>query len=181
MTQDAVVPVSVSRRIGAAAEDLFAVLVDPSRHPGLDGSGMLRYALNAGSISKVGDVFVVRMHNDEMGEYEMSNYVVEYDPGRRIAWEPSMSACSRAEDADNIGARHGHIWAFRLEPNGPGTTVVSEIYDCTRSPGWLQQAVKGGARWLQSMAATLARLDEQCTAQLRRRDLGLERPDQATP
>jgi hypothetical protein len=47
MTTGDVAPVAVSRRIQAAAEDLFAVLADPSRHPGLDGSGMLRYALTA--------------------------------------------------------------------------------------------------------------------------------------
>jgi hypothetical protein len=42
MTDGSVTPVSVSRRIQAPAAELFAVLADPARHPGIDGSGMLR-------------------------------------------------------------------------------------------------------------------------------------------
>jgi len=86
----------VSRRIGAAAEELCAVLADPCRHPGLDGSGMLRYALIVGTISGAGDEFVVRMHNNKMGEYEITNHVVEYEQDRRIAREPVLSAAPRA-------------------------------------------------------------------------------------
>jgi uncharacterized damage-inducible protein DinB len=167
-------PVAVSRRIQAAAEDLFAVLADPSRHPGLDGSGMLRYAVAGAPVFGVGDAFVVRMHNDEMGEYEMTNYVVEFEPGRRIAWEPVLSAASRTEDLADIGTRAGHVWSFRLEADGPTTTVVTEIFDCTRSPDWLKKAVKGGTRWTESMTATLARLDEQCATRMTRDDVGGE-------
>jgi hypothetical protein len=46
------------------------------------------------------------------------------------------------------------VWAFRLEPEGQTTTVVIEIYDCTRSPEWSKQAVRGGTRWMQSMKTT---------------------------
>jgi uncharacterized protein YndB with AHSA1/START domain len=34
-------PVSVSRRIAVPAEMRFAVLVDPARHPSIDGSGIV--------------------------------------------------------------------------------------------------------------------------------------------
>jgi len=36
---------------------------------------------------------------------------------------------------------------------------VTEIYDCSRAPEWLRRAVKGGARWIDSMTATLGKLD----------------------
>jgi hypothetical protein len=107
-------------------------------------------------------------HDDE---FLMTNYVVEFEPGRRIAWEPVLSAASRAEDVADIGTRAGHVWSFRLEADGPTTTVVTEIFDCTRSPDWLKKAVKGGTRWTESMTATLARLDEQCATRMTRDDV----------
>ena len=48
---------------------------------------------------------------------------------------PVLSAASRAEDAADIGVRGGHVWGFQFEAEGPTTTVVTEIYDCTQSPG----------------------------------------------
>ncbi|HLM88547.1 MAG TPA: hypothetical protein VK284_05880 [Streptosporangiaceae bacterium] len=36
---------------------------------------------------------------------------------------------------------------------------MTEIYDCSRAPEWLRRAVKGGARWIDSMTATLGKLD----------------------
>ncbi len=66
----------------------------PVNHPLIDGSGMLREASDE-VISGVGDVFAMKMHNGEMGDYEMSNYVVEYELNRRISWEPVLKAASR--------------------------------------------------------------------------------------
>ena len=53
MTDGNLTPVSVSRRIQAPAAELFAVLADPARHPGIDGSGMLREAGGTALISGV--------------------------------------------------------------------------------------------------------------------------------
>jgi hypothetical protein len=39
------------------------------------------------------------------------------------------------------------------------STLVTETYDCSRAPEWLRKAVKGGARWVASMTATLEKLD----------------------
>jgi hypothetical protein len=162
-------PVSVSRTIEASAEDLFAILAHPARHPGIDGSGMLRQALSTSPITKTGDTFVMKMHNAEMGDYEITNHVVEFERNRRIGWEPVLSAASRAEDQGDIGDRNEHRWSYELEPVGLSSTVVTEIYDCTRAPEWLRNAVKNGNRWLESMAATLEKLDEQCHDRASRR------------
>ena len=86
----------------------------------------------------------MRMHNDEMGEYEMTNHVVEYELNRRIGWEPVLSAASRAEDASDIGNRAGHLWAFELAPDGPDATVVTENLRLLPSTG---MAAKGNRRW----------------------------------
>ena len=164
MTDGNLTPVSVSRRIQAPAAELFAVLADPARHPGIDGSGMLREAGGTALINGVGDVFSMSMHNAEMGDYEMSNLVVEYEQDRRLGWEPVLKAATRPEDQDGIGDHGGHRWSFELTPVAPDVTVVTETYDCTRSPQWLRTAVKGGQRWVASMTTTLEKLDRQCVA-----------------
>ena len=156
-------PVSVSRRIEAPAEELFAVLADPARHPGIDGSGMLREAGGNPVISGVGDSFAVRMNNAEMGDYEVTNHVVEFQRNRRIGWEPVLTAASREEDQADIGDRAEHRWSYELAPGGDGATIVTETYDCTRAPDWLRKAVRNGERWVQSMSTTLEKLDRQCT------------------
>lgn len=156
-------PVSVSRRIGAPADVLFAVLADPARHPSIDGSGMVEQALTTSVISRPGDTFTMRMHNDEMGRYEITNHVVDYQPGRRIAWEPVLTAASRPEDQADIGDRGHHQWIYELTPDGPGATIVTETYDCTRAPEWLRRAVKNGQRWAAAMTVTLDKLDQQCS------------------
>lgn len=156
---DAGQPVSVSRTISAPARELFGFLADPANHPVIDGSGMLR-EWSGGRITGVGDVFTIAMHNDEMGDYEIANHVVEYQPGSRISWEPVLKAASRPEDQDEIGERAGHRWGYELTVLGPRSTLVTESYDCSRAPEWLRRAVKGGTRWIASMNGTLERLDQ---------------------
>jgi len=158
MTSQICQPVSVSRTIEAPADKLFAILAHCVRHPLIDGSGMLREAPRDVIVSRVGDVFAMKMHNDEMGDYEMSNEVVEYEPNRRIGWEPYMTAATREEDQASIGNKAGYRWSYDLVPTGPGVTVVTETYDCSRAPAWLRQAVRGGDRWVASMTATLEKL-----------------------
>ena len=157
MTGDTTQPVSVALKIEAPADKLFDFLAHPVNHPLIDGSGMLREASDE-VISGVGDVFAMKMHNDEMGDYEMSNYVVEYEPNRRISWEPVLRAASRPEDQQDIGERSEHRWTYELTPVDPTATLVTETYDCSRAPEWLRHAVKGGSRWIDSMTATLERL-----------------------
>jgi len=163
LTEDSCQPVSVSRRIDAPAEVLFAVLTDPARHPGIDGSGMVRKAHGTSVIAGPGTVFTMSMHNDEMGDYEITNHVVEYTRNRRIAWEPVLSAASRPEDQADIGDRSHHRWIYELTPAGPGSTIVTETYDCTRAPERLRKAVRNGQRWVASMTATLEKLGQQCS------------------
>src|SRR5580658_2613557 len=112
MTPTAEGPVSVSRRINAPAPRVFAILADPAAHPILDGSGMLLEAVAPSPITGVGDTFTIKMHNDEMGDYEMTNRVVEFEADRRLAWEPALTAASRAEDQAEIGDPAGHVWTF---------------------------------------------------------------------
>jgi uncharacterized protein YndB with AHSA1/START domain len=156
--------VSVAKEIPAPVDSVFALLADPTRHPEIDGSGMLRSATSTSVIGGVGDTFTMRMHNDEMGDYEMINHVVEYEPGRRIAWEPALLHAGRAEDTGDEGVRSGHRWSYQIEATSSGTTIVTESYDCSSAPAWLQKAVKGGTRWQASMEASLENLYRLCSA-----------------
>jgi hypothetical protein len=55
-----------------------------------------------------------------MGDYEITNHVLDYQRNRRIGWEPVLSAASRAEDEADIGQRSGHRWVYELTAAEPG-------------------------------------------------------------
>src|ERR1022692_835994 len=145
--------VSVSRTIDVPAQRVFRILTDLARHPLIDGSDMV-LASTGGVITGVGDVFTMKMHNDEMGEYEMANDVIEFEPDRRVIWEPVLRSASRPEDQADVDDRSHHRWGYALTPLSDTSTLVTEIFDCSRAPEWLRNAVKDGTRWIPSMTAT---------------------------
>jgi Polyketide cyclase / dehydrase and lipid transport len=151
--------VSVSRRIGAPAAVIFRILADPGRHPELDGSGMLRKAVTTAPVSRVGDVFVMKMHFAQLGDYEMNNHVVEFEPDRRIGWEPEAGRGHPAAATGPGGGRWGHRWSYEMVPDGPGATIVTETYDCSRAPAQARADMADGEVWAAGMARTLERLE----------------------
>jgi hypothetical protein len=156
-------PVQVSRWIKAPAARIFAILADPARHLEIDGSGMLRGAVDDSAISRVGDVFLMKMYFEPLGDYVMINRVVQYKPDRRIEWEPAPGDAASAQDgAFTIGVSPGHRWCFDLEPDGEGATIVTETFDCSAAPESLRQALRNGETWIEAMTMTLARLDALC-------------------
>ena len=160
--------IDVSRRIEAPAGRIFAILADPGRHVEFDGSGMLRGPTGDGALSGVGDTFTMTMHR--LGDdYLMLNYVVEFEPDRRIFWEPAPGDPSRAEDDDpaKVGIPAGYRWGYILTPDGDDVTVVTEVFD----PGPLSDDLfLDGGVWVNgttpmgdSMAASLAMLERIAT------------------
>jgi uncharacterized protein YndB with AHSA1/START domain len=126
--------ISESRRIDAPADTIFGVLKDPTRHREFDGSTMVRDS-DAPPIEAVGDRFIVRMHNDEFGDYEMRSEVVAYVPGREITWAPKRH--------DVVEEGWNQRWGWRLTPQGNATDVVA-YFDCTRVPPDGQRILRGG-------------------------------------
>ena len=120
--------VEVSRRIEAPAALIFKILANPQRHVEFDGSHMLRGAVLDRPITEVGDTFTMKMHR--LGDdYLMLNYVVEFEPDRRIFWEPAPGDPSRAEgdDPSKVGIPAGYRWGYiPLAPDGDDATVVTE-------------------------------------------------------
>jgi hypothetical protein len=50
-------------------------------------------------------------------------------------------------------------WSFELTPDGPDTTMVTEIYDRSRAPEDARTELDCGNFFIESMATTLERLD----------------------
>ena len=168
MADDEYQPVAVSRRISAPAHEIFRVLADPARHLEMDGSGSLRGAVSPAMISGVGDVFVMKMHFPHLGDYEMNNHVVEFEQDRRIGWEPAAGRGHPGAAPDSLEqSRWGHRWSYQLTPDGPDSTVVTEIYDCSRAPEQARADMDNGNVWAESMERTLERLDALCAQAVR--------------
>jgi uncharacterized protein YndB with AHSA1/START domain len=147
--------VSVSRRIEAPAEELFALLADSANHPLIDGSGMVLEPVPAVRLMRTGDSFLMNMHHDKFGYYQMRNEVVEYEAGRRLVWEPKRVPASAEEQVGDGLYR----WGYEFSPDGPGAALVTETFDCTRSPDDLRQATREGEGWRDAMNASLAKLE----------------------
>jgi hypothetical protein len=155
----------VSRRIGAPAALLFDILSNPQQHIEFDGSDMLRGAVSDGPISAVGDTFDMRMNR--LGrEYLMINHVVEFEPDRRIFWEPAPGDVATAGgEPSRVGIPPGYRWGYVLTPDGEDATVVTEVFYYVSSEllredgGW----INGTSPVIDSMSASLGKLEKLCT------------------
>ncbi len=141
---------TVERFIPAPPEEIFEYLADPRRHREIDGSGTVRDAGDSPERLELGSTFGMSM---KLGvPYAMANEVIEFEEGRRIAWQtrpPSSFA------AKFVG---GRIWRYELEPQDGGT-LVRESWDIS------QERVKAmvrpyRAKSRKSMEQTLARIEE---------------------
>lgn len=114
--------VSRSRIVSAPPKAIFDLLVDPSKHPLIDGSGTVKASqTDAPSRLALGSTFGMKM---KLGvPYPIENTVVEFEEDRLIAW------------------RHfgGHRWRYELE-SVDGGTKVTETFDwsTSKSPAVLE-------------------------------------------
>ena len=142
--------VTVSRTMAAPACEIFEILADPARHPDIDGSGSVRSA-RTGTPARLslGARFAMDMHIG--ARYRITNQVVEFEEGRRIAW------------------RHfnGHVWRYVLTPEAAsstgvgenGRTLVTEQWDPTTAKNRHLLSLLGfPGRNRRGMQATLLRL-----------------------
>ena len=113
--------VSAETVVNAAPQEVFDLLADPRRHRELDGSGTVRDAA-VGGPQRLSPGAVFGMHMKAGAPYSMTNTVVEFEEGRRIAWQP------RPTNAVARKAIGGRIWRYELEPV-PGGTRVKETWD----------------------------------------------------
>lgn len=97
--------------MNAPADAIFDVLADPRRHAEFDGSGTVQSAVSGPERLALGSHFGMSMRIKV--PYRISNEVVEFDEGRRIAW------CHFDR----------HRWRYELDPVDATTTVVTETFD----------------------------------------------------
>ena len=109
--------VSAERVVRADPGTVFELIADPAQQPRWDGNDNLAEAQPGQRVHRVGDVFV--MHNTS--GHVRENHIVEFEEGRRIAWQPSPVG----------GPAPGHLWRWELEPAGGGGTLVRHTYDWT--------------------------------------------------
>jgi hypothetical protein len=158
--------VEVSCRIEAPAARIFGILSNPQRHTDFDGSNMLRGADSNRPIDGVGDTFTMKMHR--LGrDYVMVNYVVEFEPDRRIFWEPAPGDVDTAQgDPAKVGIPVGYRWGYTLAPDGADATFVTEVFYYGRFSELLRENgawINGISPVRESMTATLGRLREIST------------------
>ena len=103
---------SVERVIPAPPEKIFELLADPAKHCEIDGSGTVKRTKGDTERLKLGSKFGMHM---KLGlPYSMESTVIEFEDGRRIAWQSRPPG---------IGGRFGggRIWRYELEPVDGGT------------------------------------------------------------
>ena len=107
--------VHASRDISAGADEIFEQIADPSLQPRWDANDNLAAAAPGQRVRRAGDVFTMTLTMGSVRE----NHVVEFEEGRRIAWQP----------ADPGKAPAGHLWRWELEPLDETHTRVTHTYD----------------------------------------------------
>lgn len=135
--------VSASRVIEADRQALFDIVADPAMHPVIDGSGSVR-AIQADQPGRLAKGATFGMDMKLGAAYPITNTVVEFVEGERIAW------------------RHfnGHRWRYEFADTDGGTQVT-ETFDWSTAKGKRTLEVAGfPKRNLKGMEATLARLDD---------------------
>lgn len=143
--------VSVQRLVPSPPEPIFDLLVDPARHPEIDGGGSVQQARSGGRRLALGDRFGMDMR---IGfAYSMSNTVIELEENRRIAWQTRGGGAL----GKVIG---GRIWRYDLEPV-EGGTLVTETWDISEEVPTSKPFVRGMAGMTRrNMEATLARIED---------------------
>jgi uncharacterized protein YndB with AHSA1/START domain len=122
--------VSVKATVNAPVDTVFAVLVDPTTHAAIDGTGWVRESLDGKPLTETGQVFRMAMYHANFGgkHYEMANRVEAFDPPRAIAWQPGQG-----DDDANLEFG-GWLWRYDLAPAGDDSTDVTLTYDWSAVP-----------------------------------------------
>ena len=108
-------PRTVSRSVQVAAPvaDVFALIVDPHRHPEIDGSGTVRDVDVKGPHRlHQGDAFTVGMTQYGV-PYKIKSRATAVEENRLVEWQHPL----------------GHRWRWELTEVSPGTTKVTETFD----------------------------------------------------
>ncbi len=137
----------VERFIAAPPQRIFDVLADPAQHPVIDGGGTVRAAQH-GNPARLSNGARFGMDMKIGAPYRISNKVVEFEEGHRIAW------------------RHfnGHVWRYLLDPVDVGTTVREEWDPAAANHHLALRLLGFSRRNRKAMTETLVKLDALVTS-----------------
>jgi hypothetical protein len=155
--------ISISRDIDAPAARIFAVVSDPAMHPELDGTGMLRSAVDNEVITQVGDVFHISMVHWHLGNYVMAKHVIVFEQDRRIGWEPIVHSYENPDYVQAVGRPGLREWGWKLEPLGESRTRVTEYFEGSRLPQELRTFIEDGEFWRPAMEVSMDNLEQLVT------------------
>jgi len=116
--------------VATPAARVFAVLVDPTTHSAIDGTGWVQDAADRAPLTEVGQVFRMDMYHPRQvnGYYKVANQVHVLDPPRAIGWRTGE------EKDDGHLEFGGWSWSYELVPLGPSETEVTLVYDWSAVP-----------------------------------------------
>ncbi|MFD4432420.1 SRPBCC family protein [Nocardia sp. NPDC058497] len=144
-TIDAPRIVHASRDIAASAAAIFELIADPAQQPRWDGNDNLAEASAGQRVRATGDVFTTTLTNGA----DRDNHIVEFEEGRRIAWNPSERGKTPP----------GHLWRWELEPIDDTHTRVTHTYDWAQLYDE-QRQVRARATTSDKLRASVDRLAE---------------------
>jgi hypothetical protein len=141
--------VSESLVLPAEPQRLFDIVANPAMHPVIDGSGTVQ-RVQDGNPDRLSLGAKFGMDMKLGAPYKITNTVIEFEDGRRVAW------------------RHfnGHIWRYLFEPV-EGGTKVTEQWDARHLPIYKRvglQLTGFPGRNRAGIKATLQRLSELVTS-----------------
>jgi uncharacterized protein YndB with AHSA1/START domain len=106
--------IAASIEIEAPVARVFAIVANPHMHPKIDGSGTLKADVEGPLQLRLGDEFIVDVH--QFMSYPTVNVVIEFEQDHLIAWK-------------HIGPQ---AWRYRFEALAGDRTRVTEEFDYGR-------------------------------------------------
>lgn len=122
--------ITVERVINISPGEIFALLSDPGRHAEIDGSGMLRGLISGPRpLGRVGDSFIMSMHQDGIGNYQMRNNITRFEKDYAIEWAPRIYPPGALRHVLGDLDPSGHTYGWTLDKVPAEGTRITHVYD----------------------------------------------------
>lgn len=109
---------SASAHVDAPADEVFAFVCRPANHAEISGDRSVKGERHGPDVlTGEGDTFGMSMKMYGL-PYRITNTVVEFEPGRKVAWSHPGK----------------HRWRWEVEPDAAGGCTVTETFDLSPSP-----------------------------------------------